>query len=210
MDAKPIPLHSPSPFGEDTQRYWDNRHELFTKWDEGIQCDRVGLFSVKPEAIALHTAKQLKGDLVLDAFCGVGGSAIGFARMGKRVVTCDLSAERLAMAKHNAILYGVADAIEFIHADIFEVMASRQFDAISLDPAWGGPDYYRKPEFHLSDFSPDGRQLLERALAITPNVALSLPKNFVLSELVSYADGFRIEKSSANGRVLFLTAYFGS
>ena len=51
--------------------------------------DREGLFSTKPEGIALQIARNTPGTVVLDAFCGVGGSAIAFARAGKRVVAVD-------------------------------------------------------------------------------------------------------------------------
>ncbi|KAF0128079.1 MAG: hypothetical protein FD148_1881 [Methylocystaceae bacterium] len=65
-----------NPFGEGAQKYWDRRYDLFSKWDEGIKTDEVGLFSVKPERFALEVGKLLTGHAVLDAFCGIGGSAI--------------------------------------------------------------------------------------------------------------------------------------
>jgi len=38
------------------------------------------------------------GQVVADAFCGAGGMAIGFARVGKKVVTIDNNKKRLGMA----------------------------------------------------------------------------------------------------------------
>ncbi|MFA4994056.1 MAG: methyltransferase domain-containing protein [Bdellovibrionales bacterium] len=197
-----------SPFGADTQRYWDKRKSLFHRFDEGVHLDREGLYSVKPEAIALEVAEYLPGKVVFDAFCGVGGSAIGFARKGKRVVTCDLSAERLAMARHNAEIYGVADRIEFIHGDVFAVADKAEFDCASFDPAWGGPDYYKKERFTLDMFSPDGRKLIEYAQKRSVPFAFCLPKNFDLKELSGLSDSFKLTEHVVDGAVQFLTAYF--
>lgn len=38
-----------------------------------------GWFSVTPEKIAEHIAERCQCDLIIDAFCGVGGNAIQFA-----------------------------------------------------------------------------------------------------------------------------------
>ena len=38
-----------------------------------------GWFSVTPEKIAEHIAERCRCDLIVDAFCGVGGNAIQFA-----------------------------------------------------------------------------------------------------------------------------------
>lgn len=47
--------------------------------------DREGWFSVTPERVAQHIAHRMvtrKGTVILDAFSGVGGNAIQFARRG--------------------------------------------------------------------------------------------------------------------------------
>jgi len=38
-----------------------------------------GWFSVTPERIARHIASRCQCDLIIDAFCGVGGNTIQFA-----------------------------------------------------------------------------------------------------------------------------------
>lgn len=38
-----------------------------------------GWFSVTPEKIAEHIAERCRCDVIVDAFCGVGGNAIQFA-----------------------------------------------------------------------------------------------------------------------------------
>lgn len=52
-------------------------------------CISEGWFSVTPERIAEHIALRVQhsfsnAQLVIDAFCGVGGNAIQFALTGKR------------------------------------------------------------------------------------------------------------------------------
>jgi trimethylguanosine synthase len=66
----------------------------------------------------------------------------------------DISPTRLALARHNAAIYGVADRIEFIQADYLSFARShlsstsrrsqaypRKIDVVFLSPPWGGPEY---------------------------------------------------------------------
>jgi trimethylguanosine synthase len=70
------------------------------------------------------------------------------------VIAIDNNPTRLALARHNAQIYGVADHIEFILADFVSFAKSylashpppasrdaRKIDAIFLSPPWGGPSY---------------------------------------------------------------------
>ncbi|MCX8049729.1 MAG: class I SAM-dependent rRNA methyltransferase [Methylohalobius sp.] len=85
--------------------------------------------------LAASLARGLK---VLDLFCYVGAFAIQAAAAGARqVIAVDGSATALEQAKENAHRNGVADKIQFIHADAFEFLqASRgeRFDLIFSDP----------------------------------------------------------------------------
>nr|XP_005563393.1 PREDICTED: trimethylguanosine synthase isoform X4 [Macaca fascicularis] len=69
-------------------KYWAQRYRLFSRFDDGIKLDREGWFSVTPEKIAEHIAgrvsQSFKCDVVVDAFCGVGGNTIQFALTGMR------------------------------------------------------------------------------------------------------------------------------
>lgn len=63
----------------------------------------------------------------------------------------DISPTRLALARHNAQIYGVADRIEFILTDYISFANSylsinsgsshRRIDVVFLSPPWGGPGY---------------------------------------------------------------------
>jgi len=68
------------------KKYWHQRHRLFSLFDEGIQMDPEGWYSVTPESIAMHIAERCRCDVIVDAFCGVGGNAIQFAFTCNHVV----------------------------------------------------------------------------------------------------------------------------
>lgn len=62
-------------------KYWRQRYRLFSRFEEGIQMDEEGWFSVTPERIAKHHASRCAGGVIVDCFTGVGGNAIQFAQM---------------------------------------------------------------------------------------------------------------------------------
>lgn len=63
------------------EKYWLQRYNLFSKYDEGIKMDEEGWFSVTPEEVAIRHAWRCRGRVVIDCFCGVGGNAIQFAKL---------------------------------------------------------------------------------------------------------------------------------
>ncbi|VDC02842.1 unnamed protein product [Peniophora sp. CBMAI 1063] len=144
---------------EHLRKYFGQRTRLFSRYDEGCLLDEEGWYSVTPEAIADQIAERCRCGTVLDAFCGVGGNAIAFAKTCERVIALDISPTRLALARHNAEIYGVADRIEFILADFLSFArtlrptgtgslctdypdpATRKIDVVFLSPPWGGPSY---------------------------------------------------------------------
>jgi trimethylguanosine synthase len=141
------------------KKYWNQRHRLFSKFDDGILidhgkslmiCDLMpvsyqdleGWYSVTPEVIAEHLADRCQCDVVVDAFCGVGGNAIQFAMTcfqgmymliqfcqfnaltisNSPVIAIDIDPVRLNCARKNAEIYGVADRIEFILGNAFDIL----------------------------------------------------------------------------------------
>lgn len=201
-------IDAQSPFGQHTQKYWDRRHELFSKWDDGVETDEVGLYSVKPERFALEIGRRLSGRIILDAFCGIGGSAIGFARCGKRVIAVDVDRDRLSMARRNAEIYGVSARIDFIHDDVMEAYRKLSFDALNIDPPWGGPDYAKKARFGWRDFAPNPLPLIQHAIRSGIPVAVGLPANFSDEELGALPGETVVRESRDATRVLFRTAYY--
>ncbi|KAF6757438.1 Tgs1 protein [Ephemerocybe angulata] len=223
-DASEVPEH--------LQKYFSQRYRLFSRYSEAPGCllDDEGWFSVTPEKIANQIAERCRCDTILDGFCGVGGNAIAFAQTCNRVIALDVSPTRLALARHNAQIYGVADRIEFIQADYLTFIKTRalqanprKIDVIFLSPPWGGPSYLsgstddqtaegEHPPYHLSSILPiDGADLFQRSRAITPNIAYFLPRNTVLSEIAELAgeENVEVEEEWTGSKLKALTCYYG-
>ncbi|KDR80976.1 hypothetical protein GALMADRAFT_264915 [Galerina marginata CBS 339.88] len=146
---------------EHLQKYFSQRRRFFSLYSTPPGCllDEEGWYSVTPELLADQIAERCRCDTILDAFCGVGGNAIAFAKTCQRVIALDTSPIRLALARHNAQIYGVADRIEFILTDYISFVKSylsvppssksiaknaqeaRKIDVVFLSPPWGGPSY---------------------------------------------------------------------
>jgi len=96
------------------------------------------------------------------------------------VITIDIDANKVILAKHNAALYGVADKIKFVIGDFFVLGKIMKADVLVTSPLWGGPDYFRKRTFSLADLCRDnggGKSIMRIAKSIAPRVILHLPKN---------------------------------
>lgn len=131
---------NPFPKDEVPDKYWAQRKRFFRKFDEGIQLDKESWYSVTPEAIASHLGNRManffsaqncksesNGLIVLDAFCGCGGNAIGFAKEDNisLVICVDIDRNKLRKAAHNANIYGInPDKIRFIVSNALDVMES--------------------------------------------------------------------------------------
>jgi len=194
----------------EVEPYWARRYDLFSRWDSGIQTDKEGLFSVKPELIAMGIANWVSGQTIIDGFCGIGGITIALARSGHNVIAVDSNKNRLDMAKNNAKIYGVAGHIQFVHADIFDFLKKATSDTIVLDPDWGGPAYRKLKYFRLNDFKPNGRQLLEASLKATGNMVLCVPANFNIEEVLTLSKQFEYKKWKMWNRIICITIKFSN
>ena len=67
------------------------RERYFSLYSSGCLLDEEGWYSVTPERIANQIAERCRCDVVLDAFCGVGGNAIAFAKTCERGTSPSLS-----------------------------------------------------------------------------------------------------------------------
>ncbi len=196
------------PFGSKAQKYWDRRYDLFSRFDEGVQIDEVGLYSTTPEKIALEQAKKMNCKTVVDGFCGAGGNAIAFARICDKVFAIEKDKARMEMAHHNARLYGVEDKIVFVLGDFFVEVPNIKAECIFLDPAWGGPEYKKLEEFKLSNFSPNGNKILELSFKHFKKVVLKVPDFFDFNELKKFGENYEIQDNIINSEVGFKTVYF--
>jgi len=170
-----------------------------------MSLDAEALYSLVVESVALRTADLTPGTHVVDAFCGAGGSAIGFARRGKRVTAIDLRPDRLVMARHNATLFGVADRIEFMAGDALSLLPTIAADSIFLAPPWGGPEYARRPRFTMDCFTPSGRAILEAASRPDMALVMQVPRTFELEEFRRLGRPFTVVEDRLGEELLSLT-----
>ncbi|GKY95086.1 hypothetical protein MPSEU_000472700 [Mayamaea pseudoterrestris] len=132
------------PYGQELAKYWTQRRRLFRHFDQGIQLDESGWFSVTPEQIADHTAIQVRElvnqhyqhtstsnqqskqpFVILDAFGGCGGNLIAFAKLipNALVVAVEVNRSKLKMAAMNANIYGIpSDRIVFCECNALFVL----------------------------------------------------------------------------------------
>ncbi|XP_018079212.1 trimethylguanosine synthase isoform X3 [Xenopus laevis] len=197
-------------------KYWAQRYRLFSRFDEGIKLDEEGWFSVTPEKIAEHIASRVRQScdcgVVVDAFCGVGGNAIQFAKAGNRVIAVDIDPVKLDFARNNAEVYGVTDRIEFIRGDFMLLAPDLKADAIFLSPPWGGPDYVSAETFDIGTMCLDGFEVFRLSKQITKNIIYFLPRNTDVEQVVSLAGPggqVEIEQNFLNKKLKTMTVYFG-
>ncbi|XP_056112621.1 trimethylguanosine synthase isoform X3 [Rhinichthys klamathensis goyatoka] len=199
-------------------KYWAQRYRLFSRFDEGIKLDHEGWFSVTPEKIAEHIALRVQdsfsAELIIDAFCGVGGNAIQFALTGKRVIAIDIDPIRLALAQNNAEVYGVAHRIEFLQGDFLQLAPRLRADMVFLSPPWGGPEYLSADVFNIKTMmTPDGFEIFRLSKMISDNIVYFLPRNADMEQIASLAGPggkVEVEQNFLNNKLKTITAYFGS
>ncbi len=171
-----------------------------------MRLDKEALYSLVVQSAALRTAAITPGQHVIDAFCGAGGSAIGFARAGKMVTAIEINPERLEMARYNAKLFGVSDRIQFIEGDSLEILPTLQPSTVFLSPPWGGPEYTRRKLFTLDAFNPRGEVLLNLALKHGEPVVMQLPRNFDCNEFTKFRVEVAISEDRLGDELLSYTA----
>ena len=105
-----------------------------------IHGQKTGFFlDQKYNRRAIRTLAE--GKRVLDCFTHTGSFALNAAAAGAAHVTAvDISADALAMAKENACRNGLCDRMDFVRADVFDLLTEMaehgkcDYDLIILDP----------------------------------------------------------------------------
>uniref|UniRef100_A0A5B6YY02 Trimethylguanosine synthase n=1 Tax=Davidia involucrata TaxID=16924 RepID=A0A5B6YY02_DAVIN len=140
------------------EKYWIQRYDLFSRYDEGIKMDEEGWFSATPEEIAVSHAERSGGGLVIDCFTGVGGNAIQFANMCFHVVAIDIDSKKVELAYNNAKIYGVENYIDFIVGDFFQLASSLKVFNVSNRSNYNTKHHYVLTSNHR--LTPSGRTFL--------------------------------------------------
>lgn len=139
----------------------------------------------------------------------------------------------MAIARHNATIYGVADRIEFILCDYVSFARSlasqgRHVDVVFLSPPWGGPSYISSSTevgpnlgsedaqssiYTLNNLLPiPGTEIFTISHKISRNVAMYLPRNTDIGEIGALAppgENVEIEEEWMGSKLKALTCYFG-
>ncbi|KAJ3271401.1 Trimethylguanosine synthase [Terramyces sp. JEL0728] len=182
-------------------KYFHQRYSLFSLFDH-IRIDMEGWFSVTPEQIAIHLSNRLKGGTIIDAFCGVGGNTIQFAKMCDKVIAVDNNKTRLECARHNAMVYGCTN-IEFVHGDYMQL--DLHADKVFLSPPWGGIKY-NQDVFRIDDMPIKGTEIFKRTKKITNDICYFLPRNIQKEELM-FEDA-EFEETYLDGRLKSYSVYY--
>lgn len=151
--------------------------------------------------------------MLIDAFCGVGGNAIQFAFTCERVIAIDIDPVKIALAQHNATVYGLKDRIEFIVGDYMQLIPHLKADVVFLSPPWGGPNYTKAEVFDVKTMiTLDGVRVFQETKTITDNIAYFMPRNVNVEQLSSLAGPggkMEIEQNFVNKKLKTITAYYG-
>ena len=182
-----------APYNPELEKFWFQRRALFSRYDDGVRLDAESWYSVTPELIAIHVALRLLRPpfcgVCVDAFCGVGGNAIQLALSGARVLAIDIDGEKVAMARHNARVYGVAHLIEFVVGDFLALAPRLRANAVFLSPPWGGVGYDAAARFDLETMMEPcaGSSIFEAALAISSRLCYYLPRRSCRRQIADLA-----------------------
>lgn len=192
-------------------KYYYQRHRLFHRFDEGVRLDEESWYSVTPEKIAQHIAARFAGkDVILDLFCGAGGNAIQFALAGAFVIAVEMSPQKIALAVNNATVYGVAQYIDFVQADVYQLVPvlvenGTLVEGVFLSPPWGGPDYKDQEAFDVSVFA----GLVNLAKEVSEDVGILLPRTVDLENVKEHFGECEVEHNYLGSRLKTTTVYFG-
>ncbi|KAK0829898.1 putative diacylglycerol O-acyltransferase tgs1 [Friedmanniomyces endolithicus] len=208
-------------------KYWHQRHNIFSKYDEGIWMTHDAWFGVTPEPVAKRIASDIAAaapaskTILVDAFAGAGGNTIAFALSGrwKQIFAIEKDPVVLACAKHNAEVYGVVKKIFWICGDAFTEISKRlkqvgKSAVVFGSPPWGGPTYTDYEVFDLNVMGPYTLPFLANSFfAITPDVVLYLPRTSDLRQLAKHAkpgEKLKVTHYCMHGASKALCVYFGS
>ena len=114
---------------------WANRKNLalhYGYWDQETKSHHQSLFNMNK--VLAEQIQIRASDYILDAGCGLGGSAIWLAETyGAKVLGITLSEQQVAHATRSAKQRGVSDLVTFRAADFCQT----PFENESFDVVWG-------------------------------------------------------------------------
>jgi len=145
---------------------------------------RDGYEQSSSETIARHRAARFTGvRRAADLCCGIGGDLIALASRAEHVLAVDRDEVHAKLARHNAGVYEVADAVRACVADVRDVSLTG-IDAVFVDPARrAGTHRFRagtsEPPLDWCLSLPDRAPGAARAPAVCVKAAPGLPAELI-------------------------------
>ncbi|KAG5421648.1 tgs1 [Candida metapsilosis] len=132
-------MHTYHTLPPSSQKFWNRRYELFSRYDEGIYLSAELWYSVTPESIAKYIAQLFvkilppDAEYGLDVCCGGGGNMIQFANFFDSVGGIEINGTNLYCAQHNTEVYGVQDKTWTLRADWREITQLKDNKEVNYD-----------------------------------------------------------------------------
>lgn len=149
--------------------------------------------------VNLSRASSLKGETILDPFCGVGSFAIEACLMGLKTICSDIDDAMIKGAKTNIESFGCTSKVDIIKMDAgFEAIASSSIDGIATDPPYGiqsSPKGGKSLEQLLSQFIDNAYEILKKGRFMVFAVPLTISKSI---DRVLIERGFNVVEKHIN------------
>jgi 16S rRNA G966 N2-methylase RsmD len=180
--------------------------KLWGEDSEGIQMDRVSLFSVTPTRLADDMTRLLltldgisaSSCTITDGTACVGGNTVSFARYFAQVNAVEMDTNRCDMLFNNIqVCRQHADerarkgqgqpfsaTVKVFCENSLDIIPRLHQDIVFLDPPWGGKDYKSKSTVSLFLSAKPIHEVVLHCLKSAKYVALKLPKNAELASLL--------------------------
>jgi SAM-dependent methyltransferase len=175
---------------------------------------REALEQASAEVVSRHRARRYAGfQAVADLGCGIGGDTIALAAVAGGVVAVDRDPLRLAMARSNVAVYGLADRLHTAEADITSSEWSlpcpsdgRCVDATFFDPARRTASGRRV--FSIDAYEPP-LSLIRDWLPALPALGVKVSPGVDLKELAQLGVECEVEFISVGGELREAVLWFG-
>lgn len=157
-----------------------------------------------PASVALYRAERLKCNIIADIGCGIGGQAMAFAKICKKVIAVEIDEKQLEIAKENAKKLGIKN-IEFVYGDALAIMTIEKVQKFKPDIIFCDTQRKESGERSIDDLQPDIKKLIDK-YSFCKKIAIELPPFTKDLERLKENE-FEKEFISLNGKLNRLTIY---